>query len=138
VPVPVLAAAAAPVWRLSGRDEFARLRREGRRVRSGPLWVQWAPPAAASAGAVVTPPRCAYAIGRAVGGAVVRNRLRRRIRGVLATLDPPLPVGDYLVGATPAAACLTSAQLRPLLASVASSVSAAVSASASASASVRA
>jgi ribonuclease P protein component len=118
-------AAAAPVWRLSGRDEFARLRREGRRVRSGPLWVQFAPPAVSADAADTAdggPPRCAYAIGRAVGGAVVRNRLRRRIRGVLATLEPPLPAGDYLVGATPAAAELTSAELRPLLRSVVASV----------------
>jgi ribonuclease P protein component len=99
------------VWRLSGREDFARLRREGRRARSGPLWVQRAAPAVLD-----VPPRCAYAIGRAVGGAVVRNRLRRRIRAVLATVVPPLPVGDYLIGATPAAVELTTADLRVHLA----------------------
>lgn len=113
--MPVPPAAAAPLWRLSGRDEFTRLRREGRRARSGPLWVQSAPPVAA--GGPATPPRCAYAIGRTVGGAVVRNRLRRRIRAVLATLDPPLPPGDYLVGAAPGAAGLSSTELRELLGS---------------------
>jgi ribonuclease P protein component len=111
--------AAAPLWRLSGRDQFARLRREGRRARAGALWVQWAPPVRSATGdapGVDAPPRCAFAIGRAVGGAVVRNRLRRRLRAVLATLVPPLPPGDYLVGATPAAAGLGVTELGASLA----------------------
>ena len=39
----------------------------------------------------------AFAIGRAVGSAVSRNRLRRRLRAVLANSD--VPPGLYLVGA---------------------------------------
>lgn len=96
------------LWRLTGRAEFARLRQTGRRVRSGPLWLVWAPPA------VDGPPRIAFAIGRPVGGAVVRNRLRRRLRAVLTSLVPP--PGDYLVGTTPAAAGLSSSELRTLAA----------------------
>lgn len=48
----------------------------------------------------------AYAIGRAVGGAVARNRLRRRLRVLMRELDDAgeLAQGRYLVGATPAAA----------------------------------
>jgi ribonuclease P protein component len=45
--------------------------------------------------------RLAFAIGRRVGGAVVRNRLRRRLRAIVSSLD--LPPGDYLVAAGPEA-----------------------------------
>jgi ribonuclease P protein component len=43
----------------------------------------------------------AYALGRAIGPAVVRNRLRRRLRALLAASS--LPPGIYLLGAQPAA-----------------------------------
>ena len=56
-----------------------------------------------------TPARVAFAIGRAVGPAVVRNRMRRRLREILR--DCPLAPGLYLVGATPQAASLTFAEL---------------------------
>lgn len=46
----------------------------------------------------------AYAIGRAVGPAVARNRLRRRLRALLHERYPSLPAGLYLIGGTPAAA----------------------------------
>jgi len=52
-----------------------------------------------------------YAIGRPVGSAVVRNRLRRRLRAIVTDLAPDLPAGDYLVGATPQAVTLTFPQL---------------------------
>jgi ribonuclease P protein component len=55
----------------------------------------------------------AYAIPRAVGGAVERNRLRRRLRAVVRELEPELVAGGaYLVGAGPAAMTATPAQLR--------------------------
>lgn len=39
----------------------------------------------------------AYAISRRVGNAVVRNRIRRRLRALIDHLDPqPLP-GSYLI-----------------------------------------
>jgi ribonuclease P protein component len=57
----------------------------------------------------------AFAIGRKVGGAVVRNRLRRRLRSILRSLD--LAPGGYLVGVTPdpAASSLSFAQLSALV-----------------------
>jgi len=54
--------------------------------------------------------RVAFAIGRAAGNAVTRNRLRRRLRAILATAE--LPSGLLLVGAGPAATELTFDTLR--------------------------
>jgi len=56
---------------------------------------------AAGAEAAVAPEaRVAYAVNRKVGNAVVRNRIRRRIRAALVELDRSnhegLPGGDYL------------------------------------------
>lgn len=46
------------------------------------------------------PPRVAFAIGRPVGGAVTRNRIRRRLQAALRELQTAgrLPPGDYLMG----------------------------------------
>jgi ribonuclease P protein component len=50
------------------------------------------------------PPRVAFAIGRSVGNAVARNRLRRRLRALCADhADRLAPGHSYLVGATPEA-----------------------------------
>ncbi len=76
-------------------------------MRSGPLWVAWA------ASPEGVPPCLAFAIGKRVGGAVVRNRLRRRLRAVVASLAPG--PGDYLVGADPAAGDLSSSDLKALV-----------------------
>lgn len=48
--------------------------------------------------------RVAYAISRTVGGAVVRNRIRRRLRAMVTDLGADLPPGDWLVTARPDAA----------------------------------
>ena len=60
-------------------------------------------------------PRVAFAVGRSVGPAVVRNRLRRRLRALwreaLDTTAPP-PPGDYLIMTAPLAATLSMADLR--------------------------
>jgi len=77
--------------RVRERDAFVRLRRDGVRVRADPLWCSFV------LDPDLAPPQVAFAIGRAVGSAVSRNRLRRRLRAVLANSD--VPPGLYLVGA---------------------------------------
>lgn len=47
------------------------------------------------------PPRVSYAIGRPVGGAVARNRARRRLRAAVAAAGTNLVPGAYLFGAGP-------------------------------------
>lgn len=73
-------------------------------MRSGPLSVRYVEDAAA------VPPRVAFAIPRKVGTAVIRNRVRRRLRALVRERD--LVPGLYLVRVAPAAAGLDAAALR--------------------------
>ena len=62
------------------------------------------------------PPRVGYAIGRSVGGAVVRNRVRRRLRAATRShASELLPGRAYLVGATAAASATPYAELSAAL-----------------------
>ena len=94
--------------RIRERDAFERLRRDGTRIHSPSLWCNFL------ADPLITPSSTAFAIGRAFGSAVARNRLRRRLRALLATRQrtAPLPPGLLLIGARPTAAELTFDQLR--------------------------
>lgn len=78
--------------RVRERDAFVRLRRDGVRVRADSLWCSFVPDP------TLMPPQVAFAIGRRVGSAVRRNRLRRRLRALLAQAD--VPPGLYLIGAS--------------------------------------
>lgn len=73
------------------------------RVRSDDMWCTFV------ADASVSPPQVAFAIGRAVGSAVTRNRLRRRLRVILGALD--VPNGLYLFGGRPSMSELTFVEL---------------------------
>ena len=71
--------------------------------------VTWLPEPDAEA-----PPRVAFAVGRRVGPAVARNRLRRQLRALTADLAPELASGAYLV-AYRGAPGATSVELRRLV-----------------------
>ena len=88
-----------------GRESFAALSRHGRRVREGPLTVVHRPGP--------QDPRVAFAVGRRVGPAVARNRLRRRLRAIWRDLE--VPGGDYLVVAAPPTLDLSFTQLEDRL-----------------------
>jgi ribonuclease P protein component len=81
--------------RIRERAVFERFRREGRRFRHGCVWVSFIPDPDG-------PPRVAFALGRSLGTAPVRNRARRRLRAVLEARRLTLPGGWLLVGASPA------------------------------------
>jgi ribonuclease P protein component len=93
------------IWRVDRQATFQALR-HGRRRRHGPITISWVP------GDPTEPPRVAYTIGRRVGSAVVRNRLRRRLRMLMREAAPWLRPGAYLVGASAAAAAASYAELR--------------------------
>lgn len=78
------------IFRIRERAAFDRLSKNGRRVRAGALWCTYLLDDSA------VPPRVAFSVGRAVGSAVERNRVRRRLRALLQ--DSTLPPGWYLLG----------------------------------------
>jgi ribonuclease P protein component len=62
------------------------------------------------------PPRIAFAVGRPVGNAVARNRVRRRLRSALREHHELLQPGwGYLVSTTPAATTATYRELADAL-----------------------
>ena len=91
------------IGRVRTRAEFERLRRDGRRVRLEPFWCSHLSDPSSN------PPRVAFAISRAVGNAVTRNRLRRRLRAIMSDLE--IPPGLYLVGCRPTASELSFDQM---------------------------
>jgi ribonuclease P protein component len=95
---PLVASPRPELWRITDRRTFQALRQHGRRTRRGPLTVTWLAPTPGD----TAPPRAGFAIGRSVGSAVVRNRVRRRLRAALRELRAAgrLPGGAYLLGGT--------------------------------------
>jgi len=120
------------IWRIRDQATFRALQAHGIRGRHGSIWITFLPdpvPGDPEEGLTVAdgcrspildagplPPRLAFAIGRRVGHAVERNRLRRRLRAIFADLarqDPEtLQPGAYLVGCRPGADGLTFEELR--------------------------
>jgi ribonuclease P protein component len=96
------------VGRVRSRNRFAALAATDRRARRGAVRVS------AVFDEAVGLPCVAYAVGRHVGTAVIRNRIRRRLRAAVAELD--LAPGAYLVVVDPSAARRSYAQLRADLA----------------------
>jgi ribonuclease P protein component len=97
------------IRRVHGHGTFRDLARAPAR-RHGALGARLLP------GDPAQPPSVAYAVPRAVGGAVERNRLRRRLRAMVRELESELvPGGVYLLSAGPAAMTTTPAELRDTL-----------------------
>ncbi len=93
------------IGRLRHRDDFRVLAARGRRVRSGPLALTFA------TDPQLPVPLFAYGIPRRVGSAVVRNRLRRRLRSALVRVPADPHPGRYLLRAGPGAGSLTWAEV---------------------------
>jgi ribonuclease P protein component len=96
----------AGVGPIRSRRTFEELRRQGSRGRSGPLSVSF-----------LTQPtwsevKVAYAVNRRVGGAVVRNRLKRRLRAIVSERATSLPTGAYVVHAGPGGSMLGFDELK--------------------------
>lgn len=121
--VQVMACPAAPrpaLGRITDRRTFAELRRQGRRRRQDSLSVTWLPHPGLAHPSV----RAGFAIGKSAGGAVVRNRIRRRLRAALRTLlaDGRLAPGTYLVGGSADLATLPWQELLTLVAEASTEV----------------
>jgi ribonuclease P protein component len=85
------------------------LRRSSSRGRSGSLTVLFLKQESWSEAEV------SYAIGRRVGTAVVRNRLRRRLKAIMSELAPSLLAGAYVVRTGPGSSTLEYGELRVAL-----------------------
>jgi ribonuclease P protein component len=95
-----------PLGRVRDQRTFRALRRSGARGRSGPVAVT----AVLEDTLAQRDARVAFAVGRQVGPAVVRNRVRRRLRAAARELD--LGPGAYLVAAGPEAVELSYPELQ--------------------------
>ncbi|MET0740826.1 MAG: ribonuclease P protein component [Candidatus Nanopelagicales bacterium] len=99
--------------RLHRAEDFSttvkRGRQAGRRTLVGHLLV---PPTARALEPESAPPRIGFVVSRAVGNAVTRHRVTRRLRHVAQSRAPRLPAGSLLVlrALTPAGSA-TSADL---------------------------
>jgi ribonuclease P protein component len=96
--------------RMRSPDEFKRVMRSGRRAGGAALTVH----VLLAAGAVPEDagPKVGFVVSRAVGSAVVRNRVKRRLRELMRRRIACLPRGCLLVvRAHPAAAGASQADL---------------------------
>ena len=97
------------IWRVRDRATFAALA-QARPRRAGPVRVRSVPHRPG-------PPAVAYAVGRHAGSAVLRNRLRRRLREAVRERAELLQNDTaYLVGADAAAAAMSFDTLSDALA----------------------
>ncbi|GAA1790478.1 hypothetical protein GCM10009682_10660 [Luedemannella flava] len=106
----------AAARRLRRRDEFAAAVRAGRRAGSGTVVVHLAAPTTSSE----TPARsddtlvarAGFVVPKTVGNAVVRNKVRRRLRHLMRVRLDALPAGvDVVIRALPGASSRTYAEL---------------------------
>ncbi|HEY5456692.1 MAG TPA: ribonuclease P protein component [Acidothermaceae bacterium] len=106
-------------FRLRQRSDFAATMRSGRRAARPRLVVHLALPdphlelgKAERADGNLAGPRAGFVVGRQVGGAVVRNRVRRQLQHLSADRLADLPSGARLVvRALPAAAGSSASEL---------------------------
>jgi ribonuclease P protein component len=95
--------------RLTRSQDFTAAMRGGRRAGRPLVVVHLRPDPTETQSA---PAKVGFVTTKAVGNAVVRNRVRRRLRHLVSARLSALPAGALLVvRATPAAAAASSAQL---------------------------
>lgn len=95
-------------WRLGSAKDFERVRRTGRSW-SHPLLILWVAPAESQQAR----PRIGVSVGRRIGGAVVRNRVRRRVMESVQREYDRIPAGwDLVLVARSGAAMATFSGLR--------------------------
>jgi ribonuclease P protein component len=97
-----------PFVSLRGRREFTLAMRRGGSASTQALTVYAFSPRAP----VGAKPKVGFVVTKKVGGAVVRNLIRRRCKAILETALRPPSAGWYVVQCRPAAAELAFSELR--------------------------
>lgn len=89
------------IERLARRVDFVRMNRDARRAAVGGVVLQAMPmpPATGGAGVFSPPQRVGFTATKKLGGAVVRNRVKRRLRALAEEVLPVLarPGHDYVL-----------------------------------------
>jgi ribonuclease P protein component len=103
--------------RLLRRSDYDVLKERGRRFADGPLAASWIPQPGGpvSAGMSRSVARVGIAVSSKVGHAVVRNRVKRRLREAIRHELRSLPAVDLVLVARPSATRATVAELRSWL-----------------------
>jgi ribonuclease P protein component len=102
----------AAAQRMRRSADFAAAVRGGRRAGRGTVVVHLLLDGPAHTGSTDSPARAGFVVSKAVGNAVVRNLVRRRLRHLVRERLAGLPAGALLVvRALPAAAVSPYAQL---------------------------
>jgi ribonuclease P protein component len=103
--------------RLLRRSDYDALKDRGRSFAEGPLAARWIPRSggAASPGMGAVGARVGIAVSSKVGQAVVRNRIKRRLREAIRHELSSLPAIDVVLVARPSAIRATVAELRSWL-----------------------
>jgi ribonuclease P protein component len=108
----------ARAGRLTSAADFRRTYISGRRASTRSVVVH------VNATGEDRPPRVGVSAGRAVGGAVQRNRAKRRLRAAVETVRPKLAAGqDVVLVATPVALIVEFQELADSVANAISKVS---------------
>ena len=90
--------------RVTSGSDYRRAVRRGRRV-SGEATIAYVLASSASATQTASPPRFGFIVARNVGGAVVRNRVRRQLKAATyAAIADSAPGVDLVFRALPSAA----------------------------------
>jgi ribonuclease P protein component len=98
--------------RLTKGQHFAGTIRRGRRAGSGTLVVHLAMPEAMPEAEAPGVARVGFVVGKSVGGAVIRNRVKRRLRHLVRDRLDVLPAAsDVVVRALPPARDATADRL---------------------------
>jgi ribonuclease P protein component len=96
---------ARPLGRIGATKTFHQLRKPDRRAKAGPVFMAYLSPRPG-----LDHPEVAFAISKACGGAVVRNKVRRRLRNSLQH-QPEMSPGSYLIRTDPGVASATFAEI---------------------------
>lgn len=99
-------AASCEIISLSSKNAFERLSKFGKRASSRDITVIY------NLDGQVSSINVAFAVGKKVGKAVVRNKIKRRMRVIVREFSTRLPSGDYLLITRPGVVEKSFSELR--------------------------